>query len=71
MPLTVYKGHLRKAIILKNMILSLLILFIFEMQKLPKPILKIRDSNLEKEDFLDEYAKVVDDAMKVSDEEIR
>ena len=41
------------------------------MQKLPKPILKIRDSNLEKEDFLDEYAKVVDDAMKVSDEEIR
>ena len=71
MPLTVYKGQLRKTSILVNMILALFLLFIFEMQKLPKPILKIRESNPEKEDFLDEYAKVVDDAMKISEEELR
>ena len=71
MPLTVYKGQLRKTTILVNMILALFLLFIFEMQKLPKPILKIRESNPEKEDFLDEYAKVVDDAMKISEEELR
>ena len=56
------------------MILAALLLVTFEMQKLPKPkpsYLKIRQTKPEKEDFLDEYEKVVDDAMKIAEDDIR
>ena len=43
------------------------------MSKLPKPILKIRDAEkeFEKDDFLKEYSKIVDDAIKVADDDLR
>ena len=59
---------------LQIMILAALLLVTFEMQKLPKPkpsYLKIRQTKPEKEDFLDEYEKVVDDAMKNAEDDIR
>ena len=62
-----------KILFFAKMISILLLLVIFEMSKLPKPILKIRDSDkeIEKEDFLKEYSRVVDDAIKVAEDDLR
>ena len=55
------------------MISIIILLVISEMSKLPKPILKIRDAekDFEKDDFIKEYSKIVDDAIKVADEDLR
>ena len=55
------------------MISIIILLVISEMSKLPKPILKIRDveKDFEKDDFINEYSKIVDDAIKVADEDLR
>ena len=56
-----------------KMISIIILLVISEMSKLPKPILKIRDAekDFEKDDFIKEYSKIVDDAIKVADEDLR
>ena len=56
-----------------KMISIIILLVISEMSKLPKPILKIRDAekDFEKDDFINEYSKIVDDAIKVADEDLR
>ena len=56
-----------------KMISIIILLIISEMSKLPKPILKIRDveKEFEKDDFLKEYSKIVDDAIKVADDDLR
>ena len=56
-----------------KMISIIILLIISEMSKLPKPILKIRDAEkeFEKDDFLKEYSKIVDDAIKVADDDLR
>ena len=56
-----------------KMISIIILLVISEMSKLPKPILKIRDAekDFEKNDFIKEYSKIVDDAIKVADEDLR
>ena len=55
------------------MLKILLLLFIIEMSKLPKPILKVRESekDFDRDDFLEEYSKVVDGAIKIADEDLR
>ena len=56
-----------------KMISIIILLVISEMSKLPKPILKIRDAEkeFEKDDFINEYSKIVDDAIKVADDDLR
>ena len=55
------------------MMFIIILLVISEMSKLPKPILKIRDAEkeFEKDDFINEYSKIVDDAIKVADDDLR
>lgn len=56
-----------------KMLLIIILLVISEMNKLPKPILKIREAEKEneKKDFLAEYSNIVDDAIKAADDDLR
>ena len=55
------------------MLFIIILLVISEMNKLPRPILKIREAEKEneKKDFLEEYSNIVDDAIKAADDDLR
>jgi len=55
------------------MLFIIILLVISEMNKLPKPILKIRETEKEneKKNFLAEYSNIVDDAIKAADDDLR